>query len=268
MKKINKSICPSSFARYADDHPKGTWEDFCEDVHAKHEVQNRIYADQRGLCAYCEIRFKPDSPVMDNKGNPIIDLKIEHFHPQSDSKATKNWSLDWQNIMGVCSGGDNRDIDGTGRFSPKKNNRHCDCPKKKNIWDDRILNPLKDIPPFPCLWEVDYDSVLQKIQLKVNSNACAGESSECEYKANGSLQLLHLNCDLLAQFRWAAIQPIEKAISDLIKSGKSQEESYAEVMKIVFNNDASSDWPSFFSTIRAYFGEFAEARLREINYNG
>lgn len=272
MKRINKGNCPEVLNTYLQDHPNNTWSDFCNDNSTgKRAVQQQIREDQRGLCAYCEIDLTdiPENQrdISGTGAGLKADFRIDHFHPQSDhSDSSKNWGLDWDNLLGVCTGGDEKCIVNPERFSRKNNNHHCDSRKHDRIWDTIVLNPL-DIPAFPCLWDYEPDSANERFFLKPNKTVCMSSKPETLNKAIKTLDLFNLNCLLLAEFRWATISEIRNRIDELTSSGINEDDATKRVMKETFDNDAPF-WPPFFSTIRAYFGEFAEARLREINYNG
>ena len=263
--------------------PHGTWDDFCDDTHRKHKTQQQIFSDQRGICAYCEIQMADaltDGLEQESVGSlRRNDFRVEHFHPKKDrSDHSNNWALDWRNLLGVCCGGDERFVFVPERFAQKEDgksdsqNHHCDSKKREKILDGKILNPL-EIPAFPCLWKIIRDSSREKVFLQPDNNACNAVGSNILIRAQNSLDELNLNCDLLAGFRWHAILAIRKRVQDYRGKGKSYDEALKIVMKQTFDNTPDIDgtlpnWPSFFTTIRAYFGRFAEDRLHAINYEG
>ena len=56
---------------------------------------------------------------------------MEHFYPKSETDfAVHNYHLDWQNLLGVCHGGSQPNVeDAEERFSKRKIDRSCDVPK-------------------------------------------------------------------------------------------------------------------------------------------
>lgn len=57
----------------------------------KQEIRDALWAEQRGLCAYCMSRLKKSAEGM----------KIEHFIPRAEDKTL--WFA-WSNLLGVCLG--------------------------------------------------------------------------------------------------------------------------------------------------------------------
>ena len=136
MKKINKSLPPNQLTHFAANHPAGRWEhDFKQhNGGADYKlVKATIFADQSGLCAYCEIKV----------GDATADKqRVEHFHPKSDrSNPGKNWALDWNNVIGVCIGGN--DADKT--MHPLPVNLSCDSYKDHLISKNKLPNSVTDI---------------------------------------------------------------------------------------------------------------------------
>jgi hypothetical protein len=133
------------------------------------------------------------------------------------------------------------------------------------VYDGIILNPLTDIPAFPNLWKILVEE--NKIFLQPDINSCNEQGQQCLAKAEKTLEVLNLNCSKLAEFRSAAISVLEEAIDEIEREGISRSVAITQVMAATYNTTASS-LPPFFSTIRAYFGEYAEKQLHAIEYNG
>jgi uncharacterized protein (TIGR02646 family) len=147
MKNIVKGKEPSVLQQYATRNPGHSWSQFRKDRARCLSVQQQLLSDQGGLCAYCEIDLKGAS------GNAQADLRVEHFHPKSDTLAAHNWHLDWQNLLAVCHGGSRQDIvDAAERYTSPDHS--CDVPKADHDWDVQILNPLL-LPAFPSLFRYD-----------------------------------------------------------------------------------------------------------------
>ena len=70
----------------------------------KTDIQESLLEEQGALCAYCMCRIDKDN------------MKIEHWNPQS---IAPNLSLDYQNMLGVCKGGEGN----------SKKFQHCDTKK-------------------------------------------------------------------------------------------------------------------------------------------
>lgn len=57
----------------------------------KQAIRDRLVAEQRGLCCFCEIRIRADARSM----------RIAHRVPQSTDPSR---DLDWRNLLGACTG--------------------------------------------------------------------------------------------------------------------------------------------------------------------
>ena len=79
---------------------------------------------------------------------------VEHFHPKRDIN-TKNWALDWNNLLGCCTGG----TEANGSIFPRPDNLSCDkykeiaLPNIDNV-EGELINPI-DMPAFPCLFNIN-----------------------------------------------------------------------------------------------------------------
>lgn len=84
----------------------------------KNDIRRALSEEQHGLCAYCMARIQSTGET----------TNIEHWYPLSKSKTR---SMDYQNFLAVCSGGEN---------SPDKKKVLC-CDKKKGD-KEAVLSPL------------------------------------------------------------------------------------------------------------------------------
>ena len=71
----------------------------------KAEIVARLYADQRGLCAYCMRRLTEPSTAA---------VRVEHWAPRHEADADP---FAWRDLLGVCDGG--------GDGAPRAQ-QHCD----------------------------------------------------------------------------------------------------------------------------------------------
>jgi len=277
VKRIVKSpVAPKSLSDYIATHAVGTpghdWDVFCASKSDKVSVQRQIRQDQRGICAYCEIDLADADGSCDN-GEPIkADFQVEHFHPKSDKLPANrpvpdcDWSLYWPNLYGCCMGGGERLLVDTSRFAVKKSYRHCGCRKGDKILDDMILNPA-NIPAFPCLFKEKMDTDAGLLELEPDVSACDSVSPDTAKKAGNSIEMLGLNCTSLSRRRREVVQRLLTEVRDESVRLGNFDSALELVMEKVFNN-RSPRWPSFFTAIRAHFGEAAELRLRAINFSG
>ena len=137
MKRIFKSPeAPEGLREFAAQYPDETWEHFRRaNRRGYREVKKQLLCDQHGLCAYCEINIK----FADEEGE-VDDFRVEHFYPKSETDfAVHNYHLDWHNLLGVCHGGSQPNVeDAEVRFSRRKADRSCDVPKGGKPINERI----------------------------------------------------------------------------------------------------------------------------------
>jgi hypothetical protein len=122
----------------------------------------------------------------------------------------KNWGLDWNNIIGVCIGGDDADKN----KHPLPANLSCDSYKNHLIskgrlseqCEDRLFNPLK-ILATPCLFNLnkrtgellsDDTSRLQVADIK-------NDFFSIRELVEETIEALNLNCDRLKDQRIAVL---------------------------------------------------------------
>ncbi|QDG58882.1 retron system putative HNH endonuclease [Pseudomonas sp. NIBRBAC000502773] len=147
MKKTLKdSVTPPLLEAYINTKPQNEWNQFTKNSARRDQIHKALRSDQGSVCAYCEIDLIPAN----SKGS--ADFRVEHFHPKSDKTTTRNWGLEWNNLLAVCHGGSRKDVvDAKARHTKPYT---CDVPKANNIWDDVILNPL-NLKSGPCLFKFD-----------------------------------------------------------------------------------------------------------------
>lgn len=256
MKKILKGVEPSRLVAYRQLHPSNNWKQFLKRSARKLQTREQLVADQGGLCAYCEIDLKPASG-----GGSVADLRVEHFHPKSDTSTTHNWDLDWQNLLGCCHGGAQRNVtDASQRFTSPDSS--CDVPKGRNNWDNVILNPLH-LPPFPCLFQYNRGTGA----IVVNIEACRQASISSD-KAQDTIDKLCLDASRLRSLRKPVLDHVNDQLRRLLDSGNTLEEARSVVAQALLKKDGNNHWPAFFSAIRNYLGADAEKQLQAISYNG
>lgn len=269
MHHIEKSTIPSGLAEYVRTHPVGTpehrWAVFCADTRAKKEVQWRLFEDQHGLCAFCEIGL--DEPGAGCEG----DFHVEHFHPRSDGSTPKKggaWELDWKNLFACCQGGNEPHVRDETRYSAEKANWHCDAPKENKNLDGIILNPI-EIPATPCLFAETADVPEDELRLEPDAEACGTVSGDCFIRAQKTLEELRLNCKLLSRRRRAALDAVYADIEETMEKCQDQPDPFACALRLVLEAvfpPGNVSWGPFPTAIRAHFGECAEMRLKEIGY--
>ena len=247
--------------QYAQHNPTETWEAF-KNVNAGADakaVRNIIFSDQGGLCAYCET-YVGDLP--DHK------QRVEHYHGKADvSNPAKNWALDWNNLIGVCIGGE----DAQTQLHPLPENLSCDAHKNHlcNLnklpvaCEGYLINPLL-LQANPNLLKFDKATG----RLYADLNACAqvtlspNQIGSTEGLINTTIQILNLNCQRLCDNRLEVLKSYNQEIKKARMANNSQ--IFSQLAQHWFQEV----WPSFFTTRRILLGQHAEAYLQHISYNG
>ncbi|CUB02272.1 retron system putative HNH endonuclease [Marinomonas fungiae] len=255
MKKVSKGIEPARLRHYRTQQPANTWEQFRSTQDRRIETQQRLIVDQGGLCAYCEI------DLLQSTGHDESDFRVEHFHPKSGQSTPHNWHLDWQNLLGCCHGGSQRNVvDAGNRFTSPDSS--CDVPKGDKNLDGVILNPLL-IPAFPRLFSCDRASG----HFSVDANNCLLANINAQ-TAQNTIDELHLDAERLKRLRSAVLNDLNAQLQTLVTQGMSIGIARERLAKAILRKNASGHWPKFFTSIRSYLGDAAETHLSAINYNG
>ena len=247
MKRVEKSAEPQSLADFRAACPDATWDQMRNDAlhngqQAYADCRSQTGVDQRGLCAYCEIRLNE---------NQAHKWRVEHIHPKSDDLAEHNWHLDWQNLLSVCNGGETEGCAET----PLPENLSCDARKKDSLL---AINPL-DIPAFPNVFAFDKATWY----LHADPDACASAGLDAD-KLEQSIEMLNLNCHRLARLRREVLFAIERRKKILRGKDYTPEKAAPKLASDFFQ----TQWPEFFTTIRCCLGPAAEEYLRSIDYTG
>lgn len=271
MKKVLKGDEPQFLSSYRQAVPLGTWDQMRNDAlhsgqQAYQDCRIKSIHDQKGLCAYCEIAIRDNKPLK---------CRVEHFHPKSDTTTAHNWALDWQNMLGVCNGGDYPHLaDPAFHLKPLKDNLSCDAHKNMMIeggllaepCEGWVLNPLQ-LAAFPTLFRLEKSNGY----LLPDAVACAASPpwpdnrhASVEALVQHTIEMLNLNCNRLAKARLQVIWHIEQNKKKQRQSGFNAQQGLANLAQRYF----VSHWPGFFTTIRLCLGQAAEAHLHAISYAG
>lgn len=214
--------------------------------------------DQGGLCAYCEIDLAPAI------NGSEADLRVEHFHPKSDTSGSVNWALRWSNLLACCHGGSRPDVvDAASRYGRTKSDHSCDVPKAVKDLDGVILNPLTDIPASPALFAFQRAGGA----ISVDTSRCSAAGVP-HIKAQATIDELGLNVPRLQRLREATLVQINQHLQTLITGGLPMDQARSEVAAALLRKNSNGHWPRFFSAIRSYLGRAAENQLTSIGYDG
>jgi uncharacterized protein (TIGR02646 family) len=228
---------------------------------AAHDCRAQAVSDQYGLCAFCEQRISIDDP---------LHCHVEHFHPKSDR--SKNWGLNWQNMLAVCDGGSAASQKAR-QCWPLPDNLSCDAHKDRMIQtgtlptdcDGWLLNPL-DLPAFPNLFALDKG----KGHLETENAACRTvvingnrHSSTAELITN-TIRVLNLNCERLAEKRRQLVVNVDQNKKMLRQKGIRPADMPEKLVSRYFNEK----WPQFFTALRCCLGEAVEKYLQNMHFQG
>lgn len=211
MKKVTKSTIPNVLKNYSPSKKCYSWKKFRKNRRRYLKIKNAIFKDQGGICAYCEQDFSSQKDDDD-----YITQMIEHFHPKRDLSSTKDWALDWNNLLGCCTGG----TEANKAVFATPNNLSCDKYKEIklpiNDVEGEIINPI-DMPAFPCLFGIDELTG----ELLSDSHSCQSFTFSDNKKGNtkalvdNTIVVLNLNCNRLLRKRKTHIDNFQKLIEKL-----------------------------------------------------
>lgn len=269
VKRTLRGVEPSRLISYRITNPDSTWENMKGDPHsggmeAYADCRKILLSSQGGICAYCEIDIRDNDPLR---------CRVEHFHPKSDRAGSHNWSLDWNNLLGVCAGGSFRYAAAPHAAEPLSENLSCDAHKDRMVQtgrlpilcDNLILNP-QIVPSFPVLFRLEkstgrlFPAPLQKLEEFI----CVDGVSNLETIISNTIDMLNLNCDRLCRGRLAVIWAIERKKKEQRNKGHSAEIGLMNLARQYFH----CRWPGFFTTIRLCLGSVGEVYLSEISFGG
>ena len=246
MKNVLKSPPPEELEKYKLRYSSQfkRWNDL-KSNRAFNVVRDTLFADQKGLCAYCEIKLQENN------------RSVEHFIPRNQSTKENNHDLDWQNMLAIClppGGMKDEDLE-----NPQLLKDLPCCGQKKGgfIPDVRLLNPLN----LPTLRLFKFSS--KDGEIRPDEIACLTSGIPIE-NVQFTIDTLELNVQRLKNLRLAVIDEIVKELDDeTIDTNDLEEKVAAE-----YFGNGTGNWSRFFTTIRWVLGAGAERYLTNISYLG
>ena len=255
---LKREAPPPALVKYLERCPESSWEEMRQDgenhgLEVPKACRDAASEDQGGLCAYCEQKH------MDSE---IYKWRVEHFHPKSD-KGEKNWDLDWNNMLFVCSGGT--------RIMPRL--LSCDAHKEQMIskrkldmqCEGLIINPL-ELPAFPNL----FSFVPHTGHLKPDEEACGrtvipgNKMGSTAALVKNTIDMLNLNCHRLSAQR----KELADEVEDFKEKLRNRNFTYQMAKKHLVTRFFEIKHPQFFTTLRCCLGAAAEEHLHSQNYQG
>lgn len=275
MKRVPEGAAPDALSKYVEKHPRGdplhTWDAFCTGTSdRKKALMTALFQNQKGICAYCEIRL--DDPQVEVNGVDR-DIQVEHFHPQHDRENPPvpecDWALYWPNLYAGCLGSTNKNIIDPRHYAESTKtliNRHCGDYKGGDVVDADILNPRK-IPLLARVFKVFYRGENRdELWLAVNEDGCRSVALNPEVVRN-TIDAFNLNCKLLTKLRFAAMSAVRNKIRQYVQRGNTPSEARKIAVRMAFSTDDAL-WPQFFTTLRIMFNPETDDYLRSIDYSG
>lgn len=258
MKRTAKGAEPPALADVRAESPGATWDELRTHTDAYGAIRSALASDQGNVCAYCEIRIVKDDPLR---------FRVEHAHSKSAGTVDGvNIALQWENLLGVCSGGSQTASPEPFHRRPLPDNLSCDAHKQHLESTKRlpipcsgiVLNPL-EIPAFPNLFRYEYSTG----KLLPNDDACAeaGIDPEIVHKTVG---VFNLNCDRLCDARKVVAHDLEHRK----KFFRTRNIPANKALPTIADHVMRTRWPQFFTTIRAHLGSAADDWLRANTFAG
>ena len=216
-------------------------------VDIKDVIPSTLIADQKGLCAYCEMTIHEN-------------FSVEHFIPCHLSTQQKNYDLDWQNMLGNCSppGGllkeDLQNSEIPHKFPC------CGKAKDNFVPDGQLLNPL-ELPTSRLFRFRSRDG-----EIMPDENACE-QAGIAVASVQFTIDILNLNVDRLKRHRKTVIDEINQEIYERQDEIDNQVLLEKQIASERLSN-GKDKWSKFFTTIRWALGEGAEKYLLDISYSG
>ena len=148
------------------------------------EVREALLRDQGQLCAYCERRIPA-------KGEP---MKVEHWEAQSTGKG----SMRWQNLLGVCRGGEGL----------PRSEQHCDTFRGNAAL---FIHPVEGLGPSPR----EHLAYTAEGEVRVTQGSARAVAVECD------IQALHMNVAKLRRARREVYDELKRRLDRVDWSAKA-----------------------------------------------
>ena len=242
MKIVRRLENPTDgLARYLSNAgEKADWKKFRRHMHGKSikELGSALLEEQHGICGYCEI------------GIDDSNRQIEHVVPQTDPRRGAALTFDSRNMMACCLGGTRRGDDPARFRQPVRFNMSCGQRKSDrtlpNFVDPRILSAA------PSLTRVTPDG-----RIAPDQAACA----DAGFTANNvrdTIDFLGLNVERLRVAREDLWRRLDRDWRDSVDNDTLMRTAAREALGLT-----RGKLPVFFTTVRSWFGHWAEEILLE-----
>jgi uncharacterized protein (TIGR02646 family) len=240
LKRTKKGVDPPALARFRSAEPDATWDEFRLVQGGYDDVRSALATDQGHVCAYCEIRL----PVGDS-----LRFRVEHVHSKSAGNVNGvNVALQWENLLGVCTGGTQTAAGEPYHRGPLPENWSCDAHKQHLESKGQlpvpctevVLHPL-ELPAHPNVFRYEYSTGA----LLPDPDACAQAGLPVERVAS-TIRVFNLNCDRLCEARKVVAYDLERRKKSLRTKGIPARAA----LQTIARQALGTRWPQFFTTIR------------------
>jgi uncharacterized protein (TIGR02646 family) len=261
LKKITKTPPPNKLTKFLSLNPDSTWSDFYNYNKSidYNELKKLIFSDQSELCCYCE---------QDLSGMSTHSKRVEHFHSKSDRTSTKNWALEWDNVLGACLGGTGyEDRNNINHSLPE--NLSCDSHKShlenlstiSNEVDNHLLNPLFIINS-PSLFVLNKRTGELSANKNCNFDYPIDKNRFCSIQdlVENSIYVFNLNCYRLTNKRRQLILKYHEMINHGRRYHNDIDKIRASIAIKWFNKPLS-----FYTTRRLLLENYAEELIQKNN---
>ena len=220
------------------------------DREAYRELRDTLARLQRGICGYCEIRFRSEAGV--------DDWQVEHIIPQSDPEHGAAQALNHRNLLASCLGGSARNLFGPeAQHDPARyladSSGNVSCGQAKgDSYDPDFVDP-RETPALPSLMRV-----LSTGRIVADDDACA-DAGVAANRVQKTIAMLGLNVERLRREREKRLLHLH----ELYDNGRDNPDLMDWAVREELLPDNAGSLVGFFTTARSYFGPLAELILAE-----
>ncbi len=202
MRKVNKSPRCVELESFRNNNPEATWQNYRDynNGESYNSTRTLLFDDQEGLCAYCEASVSTQ---------PAHEQSVEHFNSK---RAGIEYHLDWQNLLGVCTGGRTESkLNKKQRIANLSCDAHKDrCAPSVHVWDGLVLFPVT-IQHGSDLFDLDKQSgELRPSEQCENFNVPLNHFRSTREIVENTIEVFNLNCDRLCKARLEVFWEFER----------------------------------------------------------
>lgn len=175
------------------------------------ELRNILLNNQHYLCAYCE------SKIFEGHH------QIDHIIPKAHTTESHDYTLDLENMVMCCSGGEDTRENADTRSDLEegsKNDRTCGSAKGRSKVE---ITPY--ILPEEIIFSAEVDHVEKKIRLVPDRDACELYNIDVD-ALNATIETINLNCRRLCNNRFKIWTQYGKEVEKIIAMQIDIEEKF------------------------------------------